>query len=387
MAEPGDWDHSFRLTAEIDMTGVIGQPMGRPSDGPFRGEFHGDGRSVRGWHAESVADGYLGLFGWVEGSGARIRELTLVEPNVASEFGRYVAPLVGYLEGGSVVDCHVLDGRAAGFNFVGGLVGRSEDGTITDCTVRIVAGGVARIGGRVGENCLGLVSRCCASGEVVGLPGADSWNVGGLVGENDHAAVVDSGAICTVRGDAYVGGLVGDNAVGEVSRCRAGGTVFGVADVGGLVGRTRGGTIIDCYALAAVTGDFITGGLLGRNAPSCYCTGGTPGLVSCCWAAGPVGTRTGIPAGGLLSRNEACEVLDSFWDVDATGCPASEGGAPRTTSALQDAGTYQRAGWSIAGGIVDGSGPTWVMPESPGYPILSWERVVETADGSTTPAY
>ena len=41
--------------------------------------------------------GYLGLFGLVEGLEARIENLTLADPNIASETGRYVGTLIGAL--------------------------------------------------------------------------------------------------------------------------------------------------------------------------------------------------------------------------------------------------------------------------------------------------
>jgi len=390
-SEPSDWGRHFLLTADIDLADYTGEPVksiGTVSDGPFTGVLDGNDRTIRHFDYAVVVESYVGLFGWVQGGQARITHLTLAEPNVSSDFGRYVAPLVGYLHAGTVSDCHVRDGTAIGFNFVGGLIGRSEGGTVADCTAHGAVTGVAQVGGLVGENYLGTVTRCHATGYVTGVPDSSGWAMGGLVGENDCAVVTDSNATWIVQGYRYVGGLVGDNIVAEVRRSHSGGAVNGVDEVGGLVGRSRGGVIADCYSLAEVCGDFLVGGLAARNAPSCYCTGGAPGLIACCFAAGSVSTRTGVVAHGLLALNEQGDVLDCFWDLETTGCTASNGGQGKTTSEMCDLATYLGAGWDFVGETANGGDDTWCVRKGEGYPRLAWETVPDDpgSDGAADTA-
>jgi len=369
-AAPADWDKHFKLLADIDVGGYAFLPLGG-SYGSFTGTFDGNGKAISHLHLVPTDDSYVGLFGYVEGEHARVMHLTLTDPNVSSEFGRYVAPLVGYLHGGSVIDCRVQGARVVGDSYVGGLIGRIEQGTVTDSAADAVVIGSSRVGGLVGESFYGSASGCRATGEILGPGESSCWALGGLVGRNERGAIAVCAAACAVRGTQYVGGLVGENMVGQIDRCRAGGVVAATHDVGGLAGVNYGGIVADCYATAWVEGIYAVGGLLGRNGPSCYCSSPTLGLVNHCHAVGRV-ECLGSTA-GLLGENDRGQVIGCFWNMETTGRTASAGGSGLTTSQMRETHTFVQAGWDFVDESANGTEDIWCLRAGTDYPLLRWE--------------
>jgi len=373
-SEPGDWDKCFKLVTNIDLRDLGATPfrrIGTPQGGSFVGVFDGNGKTVSNLRLYSEDESYLGMFGLVDAAGARIVNLTLLDPNVAGDSGRYVAALIGLLNQGTVSNCHVKGGRIRGTTFVGGLIARRAGGAIiTDCTAAAAVRGAARVGGLIGANLMGDVARCQAAGEVWG--DALSWSIGGLMGENESATVTACRASSKVEGNSCVGGLIGKSFAATVSRCRAAGTVQGNTDVGGLVGRNAGAKTIDCYAVAVVTATTSAGGLVGSCGPSCDCEEYIPSFVARCYAAGRV---KGIAAGGLVGASLKSSVEASFWDVEATACATSAGGEGRIASQMYSLITYTNAGWDFVVESKNGTQDTWYLPGPKNYPRLTWETL------------
>lgn len=380
--EPDDWDKHFRLMADIDLGNQPDFPViGTTDEGPFSGVFDGNQKAISGLQQRSEYEGYRGLFGLVDGDEARIANLALIRPSVRSDTGRYIGAMAGFLRDGTIANCHVRAGEITGMSFVGGLVGKNEGGFVADCTVSGRVCGITRVGGLVGQSYFGETTQCRTVGQVVGLAQPVAWFIGGLIGENSNSAVAECRACCTVTGNSYVGGLTGDNLLSTVDRSSAEGAVTGDSDVGGLAGRSNGGTFTDSYALAEVTGSEITGGLIGRHGPSCYCKVYEPGLVTRCYAAGPV--KGPADGGGLIGLNERSITEDSFWDIETTGCKSSDGGEGKTTSQMRDRTTYWAAGWDlVAGDNKKGPQAVWRMTAK-AYPRLEWEGAADdfNADG------
>jgi hypothetical protein len=147
----------------------------------------------------------------------------------------------------------------------------------------------------------------------------------------------------SVTGDDYVGGLVGDNQ-GSVSNSYSVGSVIGEWYVGGLVGDNDStGSVSDSYSVGSVTGDSFAGGLVGSN-----------------WGA----------------------VSNSFWGIETSGMTESDGGAGKTTAAMQDITTYTDTAteglenpWNItavAAGETNGAF-IWNVVMEQNYPFLSWQ--------------
>ena len=218
--------------------------------------------------------------------------------------------------------------------FMGCLVGHLKKGIVSGC--RAVEGmiwGDYAVGGLVGSSDYRL-SNCSYSGEVTGY----EQNIGGVVGMNN----------------------------GTIIRCSARGLVGGTTNAGGITGYNQG-SVLACYSDAAVTGENIVGGLVGYH---------YYGRVSDCYCSGQVDAT--YAAGGLIcnSRSRGTEVIDSFWDIGATGQSDSSGGTGKSTPQMHDPSTYQASGWDFAG-LPDGPSDIWAMPAGGGYPILGCEVLPE----------
>jgi WD40 repeat protein len=199
---------------------------------PFTGVFDGNGHTISNFRYTSTlyrTEG-IGLFGYVDGPNAEIRDLGLIAPNISGR--NDVGSLVGQLGYGTVSGCYAEGGSVWGRNYVGGLVGKNSGrATITNCYAQggSVMGTGFVVGGLVGSN-LGTITDCYATGSVFG-----NTNVGGLLGSN-YGTITNCYSAGSVMGDDNVGGLVGTNSYGTIADCYSTSSVVGIEHVGGLVG-------------------------------------------------------------------------------------------------------------------------------------------------------
>ncbi|MCK4628865.1 MAG: hypothetical protein KAT56_07665 [Sedimentisphaerales bacterium] len=199
---PCDWGKSFRLTADIDMSGysyekALIAPDRFSSDGfqgtSFTGEFDGDGHVISNLTIDtSGADNdYLGLFGQID-PGGQVRKLGLENGAVTGAYGsRYLGGLVGK-NYGSLINCYAT-GDVIGNSSVGGLVGNNYNGSIINCYATSAVTSVKH-----------------------------GWCLGGLVGYNYTGSIIDCYAIGAVNigdGGYYLGGLVGSRDSGDITGC------------------------------------------------------------------------------------------------------------------------------------------------------------------------
>jgi hypothetical protein len=192
------------------------------------------------------------------------------------------------------------------------------------------------VGGLVGVNWQGAVSKCCSSGNVIGY-----YRVGGLAGSS-AGTVSNSFSSANVDGVVFVGGLVGYNS-DTLTNSYSTGSVTGNGNVGGLVGENDG-TVSDSYCTGSVSGYGGAGGLAGFHL-------------------------------SLLGQGT---VNASFWDIETSGQSNSAGGTGKATDEMQDMTTFSGAGWDING--VDqpndrNTGYVWNMVDGATYPFLSWQLV------------
>jgi hypothetical protein len=268
---------------------------------------------------------------------------------------------------------------------VGGLIGRNY-GTITSCYVAgNVWGDGFAVGGLVGYNFQGTIISSYATGSV---NGSSYPSIGGLVGVNDRGTITSSYASVTVTGMYSVGGLVGNNDHGAIHFSYATGNINGIQDVGGLVGWNVYGAIDYSYAIGDVnsTGNDV-GGLVGNNIGTlefCYSRGMVTttghdlgglvginsGTIDSCYATGTV-SGGGNNVGGLVGKNDEWldDVMNCFWDMDASGQMTSDGGTGKTTAEMKTKSTFTDAGWDFT--IV----PIWKMTSqiNDSYPSLAWQ--------------
>ncbi len=322
-ADPNDWDRHFRLTADIDLSAyqgtefrVIGCWRDHPAKKiPFTGVFDGNTHRILNFAWSSDDAAFVGLFGYVDGPRAEIRNLGLIAPRVEVMGGSYnVGSLVGCLSCGKLVDCYAEDGSVRVNWGAGGLVGFTCEGT--------------------------LIKNCYTTGTVTG-----TWVTGGLVGCN-QGLITNCRSTATVTGRGYTGGLAGGNKRGNISYSCSTGKVVGSHDIGGLVGRNQGlgmsGVITDSYSTAEVVGEQDVGGFLGSRDL------GSPGTLVAC-----------------------------FWDVETSGQVTSAAGTGLTTADMQRADTFLEAGWDFVGETENGTDDIWWILEGQDYPRLWWESAEE----------
>jgi len=211
-AESDDWGKHFKLMADIDLyefsyeaaliAPVTISDINNTLEGtPFTGVFDGNGYRV--FNLTISGDSYLGMFGRVT-SKAEIKGIGIVDANIVGSG-----------------------------DYVGGLVGLNEYGEVT---------------------------RCFSTGKVVGGVG-----VGGLIGFNNYGGRIINGYnISAVSGGKDVGGLVGLN-YGDVIRCHSVGVVDAVGGlgIGGLVG--YGGTVTESFWDIETSGQFASKGGTGKT--------------------------------------------------------------------------------------------------------------------------
>lgn len=407
-SDPNLLDKHFILVADIDLhprlpgrrdfePAVIAPDLNDKRDfqGPvFKGSFNGNGHVIKDLTIRSGKTGYIGLFGKI-GSAGRVYNLRLEDIDISSS-GKYIGGLVGY-NNGQITNCRVSGDVLGGTEYycscLALLAGRNR-GRISHCDINgTVSSGRVKRGTRFGLLTGlndGVISNCCVGGKIVSEVSASE--VGGLVGENlcsiadcySLAKVsLDSSGKCgglvgTNRGVIYrcyatsdvscgkysknVGGLVGLNS-GSVINCYASGDVSGYWQLGGLAG-LNGGNIINCYAKGNVTGEGHVGGLVGNG----------KGIISHAYATGHVVGKDldYIPKGGLLAEGYSHNVICCYWNIETSGQTTSEGGEGLNTAPMQKSSTFLEAGWDFVAERSNGTSDVWQMPESGGYPKLTF---------------
>jgi hypothetical protein len=231
------WDKDFKLMEDIDLgvfTGTSFNIIGIDYRNPFSGVFDGNGRKIFNFIYTSTGSYNIGLFGYVRGENAEIKNLGLIDPNVDAGTGDYVGSLVGRLRYGTISNCYIEGGNVSGDYTVGGLVGYNYHSTITNCYAK---------GGSV----------------------SGSRHVGGLVGYHYRSTITNCYSTGSVSGDRYVGGLVGRNSHGTISNCYSTGSVRGDESVGGLVGRNHEGEVNNSFWDIETSGQWSSAGGIGKT--------------------------------------------------------------------------------------------------------------------------
>jgi hypothetical protein len=357
---PDDWDKHFKLMADIDLSiytgtefNIIGYGRSRSDKKPFRGVFDGNNKKISNFNYISINAGRIGLFGYMDGEHAQIRNLILQDPNVGSVTGRYIGALVGDANG-YINGCYVQGGNVWGDHIVGSITGCNR-GIINDCASSSTVSGTGYVvGGLVGSN-PGTISDCYSSNNVW----AEGY-VGGLIGSN-NGLISKSFATGSVQGDVAGGlvGFVGSSQSANIIQCYSTGDVLGYNFLGAFVGLNSGGKFTNCYATGSTSGSEFVGGLVGLNL----------GTVFNCYATGSV---TGDSwTGGLIGIGHS--VYNSFWDIESSGQMESAGGMGKTTAEMQAESTFTDAGWDFVGETANGTEDIWWILEGQDYPRLWWE--------------
>jgi len=356
-----DWDKHFKLMTDIDLSSFAGTDfniIGTSMGNAFSGVFDGNGKKIYNFTYTSTDRNYIGLFGYVRGENAVIKDLGLIDPNVDAGTGVRVGSLVAHLNNGTITDCYAEGGSVSGNINVGGLVGDNGD-TISNCYATGSVSGDTNVGGLVGSNrdsrwwpdkiSTRMISNCYSTGSVSG-----NDRVGGLVGGNQDGTITNCYSTGSVTCDYNVGGLVGYNSRGRITNCYSTGNISGDWRVGGLVGRNgQSGTISNCYSIGGVSGKYYVGGLVGDN---------WDGTITNCYSTGSVSGD--MEVGGLVGGDSSA-VYNSFWDTQTSGQLTSAGGTGKTTVQMQMLSTFTSTGWDFWN--------LWTICEGMNYPVFFWQ--------------
>lgn len=344
-------DKCFKLMTDIDLLAYLSVggdgytawgtngwlPIGNGTSA-FYGTFDGNNHTIsnlRTWYYDT----YHGLFG-VTATGSTIKNLNLSST------------------------CAIL-----GNGEIGSIAGRNN-GIIRNCSSEATINiGNAEKGGGITGNNAGSMFNCRFTGTITRSSGGVTCNkIGGIAGNNETGAVVDS---CysggSITGNYWNGGLVGWNN-GSVNHSHSSGSINGASNSqGGLVGQNNG-TISNCYSKATAYGYDAVGGLVGYQGAGstsfCYATGSVTN-------AGNAGTK-----GGIIGTMGAGTVANSYWDRNTTGLTYSSGSTAafgKTTTEMKTYSTY--TGWDFVVETANGSSSYWNMSstDNNGYPFLAWE--------------
>ncbi|NLB61657.1 MAG: hypothetical protein GX802_04445 [Clostridiales bacterium] len=187
----------------------------------------------------------------------------------------FVGGIVGFNLYNGLVKLSVNAGSVNGYNSVGGVVGCNM-GHIIHCTNEKSPSGTGNLGGICGDNILyGVVSDCMNHAEIWN-DSASATNVGGIVGNNNSAVIMQSinlGNILKSNSGGNVGGIVGQSFKGRITECVN--SVYVTSDfdssiVGGIVGKTNYDTILRCQNSGNISGVDMSdtsrvGGIAGDN--------------------------------------------------------------------------------------------------------------------------
>ncbi|MBW8015305.1 MAG: hypothetical protein FVQ82_03895 [Planctomycetes bacterium] len=382
-ANKTDWNKHYKMTKSFYLRKYKGEEfnlIGRynyyDQSTPFSGTFDGDGNFIVSfsYNYTGIRQEYIGLFGYVHGVNAEIKNLSMYDTNIDTQ-GRGIGSgaMIGYLESGTVSKCFVGDGSIKNDESnTGGIIGYCENGTITDCHASVdventgVFGTGSRGGGLIGTNKNGTVTGCSAKGSVTAHMGT-----GGLIGNNGgnvHRCYSNS----TVNGFQHVGGLIGEsNSDSVISECYSLGTVETFEDdftgldgnqAGGLAGTIDSGAdIINCYSHVDVTGVNKIGGLVG------VCSSTDPAHPCIITNSYSTGAVSATSPGGLIGLNIDGVITGCVWDKQTSGRSWSNGGVGKTTWQMQNEGTFDHLGWDL-------SSPVWNVCPAFGYPVLAWQN-------------
>jgi hypothetical protein len=433
-ANTNDYSKAFILVNDINLAGytfdkaVIAPDISSSENfqgTSFTGIFDGSGHSILNLTIDiNENNGHsIGLFGRI-GQGGLVKNLGIKDVNFIGYYSAdFVGGLAGYNNGGSISNCYSTGVVSDSTYNVGGLVGYNNGGgTITDCFSSVAVTGYHYTGGLCGFNGSGSIINCYSTGSVSGY-----MNTGGFCGCSQDSNISGCFSTGDVSGDNFIGGLCGSINNGSIANCYSTGLVSGYDNIGGLCGSINYGSVADCYSTGLVisrdayVNDY-TGGLCGINnsgiITNCYSTGNVTvggngydtgglcgsneGTINNCYSTGNVTASNGDNVGGLVGLNDSgCSITNcystgsvsgygysvgglvgdnyygttnnSFWDVDTSGWPTSDGGTGKTTAQMKTRSTFTSAGWDFVGETANGTDDIWNINEGISYPYLTWQ--------------
>lgn len=396
----------FKLMADIDLTEFIADnyptegwlPIGNSSS-HFSGTFDGNGKTISGLWINRPQSYYVGLFGYVSGSGysmtTSIKNLTLKDANINGDL--YVGGVVGYGASFSM-DSVTFSGNVIGGGAVGGIIGNA----VSSCSFTniIVYGEIASfgavVGGIVGCAYKELTIKRCMS--LVKLSSSRSY-CGGICGDaGSDCSLGTNYSHCKITSNGnYIGGIVG-YAKGDIYDNYTTGTLVSKnGKVGGICGYLEGfGKYVSyCkrnYSLVSIIGGDSIGGIVGmfdgKKTDNSY-SYIYSNVVMCPQIKGKgehIGKVYGYREGGkyayagtmgTTNTNKALtttKIIIDGVEQNSTGDNEQSGQSAGKT-VLQYKASYMGTGWDFT--------DVWDIQETESFPYLSFQCAPPTLDVAT----
>ncbi|HRY83274.1 MAG TPA: T9SS type A sorting domain-containing protein [Candidatus Cloacimonadota bacterium] len=354
-------DYSFKLTEDLDMSGLHGYNI------PYLGSnLDGNGYSVLNLALETELANPLGFIGWAKS--VLIKDLSVVNCHISG--GIYTGALLGYSRYQNQISNCYASGliSASGFPIrypsFGGLIGVLQHSAMDSCRSEVditVSNLASYIGGLVGYTSYSDLnnSSCEASVRFFGSPTNVGPYTGGLTGYLELGYIIGCFADAQVIGANATGGLAG-KCYGIIRNSYSSGNVQGINYVGGLVGILEGAgqwdpEINSSCSTATVTGINAVGGLVGKSyglIENTFARGAVNGLDSVGGLVGDVAhgyqvygvvfnsystgyvTGTGEHVGGLTGNGSGPYNGQCYWDRESSGQSTSTFGSGRSTDQM-----------------------------------------------------
>ena len=293
----------IQLTQDIDLEGTE-LTIGIYKDDEkkyFYGTLDGNGHSIKGLKIDNHDQQYVGLFPRLA-SYATVKNLTLENPSIKGTYSgstsARVGVLAGCLSGGTIENCHVINGTVESTEAVcGGIVGDLNSGNISNCSVE------------------GTTIEAVSNG-------------GGIAGfvpstRSNPVSITACYFNGTLTSDEFAGGIVGtlfNNSTYDVTvqACYASGSISGYMkkesddeqgfdnsyiSTGGIVGKIQFNCKVSaCYSTASLSGKGTNGGIIGLFSTD---QGSDPTVSDCYWSTSSASVPTyGIGAKGGNSAED-----------------------------------------------------------------------------------
>lgn len=245
-------DKSFRLTADLDLTGVDfdGIPI-------FCGTFDGNGHKISGLSIDG-AGSVMGLFRYVQPT-ATVKNLT-AEGNVSPAGSKNQVGGIAGNNRGVIENCSFL-GQLSGAENVGMIAGVNEEGgIIRGCTSDGSVSGKHFVGGIVGSN-KGLVEETVNRANVNITPQQNHTNISDITMDS----LLNSESLLTATDIGGIAGFSDGDVLRSVNWGAVGYQHIGY-NVGGIVG-LQAGYIADCENYGSISGRKEVGGIAGQQEP------------------------------------------------------------------------------------------------------------------------
>ena len=128
----------YRLTKNINLGGKRIDPIGIDEDSPFCGKLDGNSKTVSNFRIAAKDRQYAGFFGYVKN--AEVSNLA-VDCIVNGKGGNVVGGMVGFNDGGTFSNCHVLVSLTVS-SCTGGFVGKNTGKIINCCVIGSAAAAI-----------------------------------------------------------------------------------------------------------------------------------------------------------------------------------------------------------------------------------------------------